>query len=106
MELAKTFVEDKPHYVAHNWMFYLWGHSYEFDNHDNWNVIEEFAAYAGGREDIWYATNIEIYDYVKAYEALQVSVDETIIHNPTTIDLWFHHKGETYHIGGGETLFL
>ena len=106
MELAKTFVEDKPHYVAHNWMFYLWGHSYEFDNHDNWNVIEEFAAYAGGREDIWYATNIEIYDYVKAYEALQVSVDETIIHNPTTTDLWFHHKGETYHIGGGETLFL
>lgn len=106
MELAKKFVEEKPAYAAQNWMFYLWGHSYEFDNHDNWNVIEEFAAYAGGREDIWYATNIEIYDYVKAYEALQVSVDETIIHNPTTTELWFFHNGQTYRIGGGETLFL
>ena len=106
MELAEKFVTEKPRYVAQNWMFYLWGHSYEFDNHDNWNVIEEFAAYVGGKDDIWYATNIEIYNYVKAYESLQVSVDETIIHNPTTIDLWFHHKGETFHIGGGETLFL
>ena len=31
------------------------GHSYEFDNHDNWNVIEDFCAYMGGRNDIWYA---------------------------------------------------
>lgn len=74
--------------MAQNWMFYLWGHSYEFDNDDNWNVIEEFAAHTGGKDDIWYATNIEIYDYVKAYEALSVSVDESIIHNPTDIDVW------------------
>ena len=109
MELAKKFVEEKPRYIAQNWMFYLWGHSYEFDQDlpdNNWGIIEEFAAYTGGKEDIWYATNIEIYDYIKAYEALQVSVDETIIHNPTTTDLWFHHKGEIHCIKGGETLFF
>lgn len=106
MELAKKFVEEAPRYAAHNWMFYLWGHSYEFDNDDNWNVMEEFAAYVGGRDDIWYATNIEIYDYVKAYEALQVSVDETIVHNPTTTDVWFHLNGQTHRIRGGETLFF
>lgn len=87
-------------------MFYLWGHSYEFDNDDNWQVIEDFAAYAGGREDIWYATNIEIYDYIKAYEALQVSVDESLVHNPTVTDLWFSHKGQIHCIHGGETLRL
>ena len=39
---------------------------FEFDNNDNWNVIEEFAKKIGNREDIWYATNIEIYDYVNS----------------------------------------
>lgn len=62
MKLAKQFVEDDPKF-GNVWMFYLWGHSYEFDNNDNWDVIENLAEYIGGREDIWYATNIEIYNY-------------------------------------------
>ena len=106
MELAKKFAEEKPRYMARNWMFYLWGHTYEFDNDDNWNVIEEFAAYIGGRDDIWYATNIEIYDYVKAYEALRVSVDERIIHNPTDIDVWFYQQGKIHCVKAGQTLQL
>ena len=106
MELAKRFVEENPRFVSETWMFYLWGHSYEFDNDDNWNVIEEFAQYVGGKEDIWYATNIEVYDYVKAYEALQVSVDETIVHNPTAIDVWFAKGRTTYCVKAGQTLRL
>lgn len=104
MELAKHFAEDAPRYSSYNWMFYLWGHSYEFDNNNNWEVIEKFAEYIGDREDIWYATNIEIYDYVKAYENLQVSVDKKIIHNTSSIDVWFFENGKTYCVHSGETL--
>ena len=104
MELAKTFAETKSRYPSDNWLFYVWGHSYEFDDRDNWNVIEEFAKYVGGREDVWYATNIEIYDYVKAYEALQVSVDRTLVHNPTAIDVWFVEGKTTYCVKAGETI--
>ena len=104
MELAKTFAETKSRYPSDNWLFYVWGHSYEFDDRDNWNVIEEFAKYIGGREDVWYATNIEIYDYVKAYEALQVSVDRTLVHNPTAIDVWFVEGKTTYCVKAGETI--
>ncbi len=106
MELAKKFVEEKTRYISENWLFYLWGHSYEFDNNDNWNVIEEFAEYIGGRDDVWYATNIEIYDYVKAYENLQTGVDKNIIHNPSAIDVWFCKGGKTYCVKGGQTLYL
>lgn len=105
MELAKDFAEKEVNYKKIQ-MFYLWGHSYEFDNDDNWQVIEEFAEYIGGRDDIWYATNIEIYDYVKAYEALQTSVDKTIVHNPTAIDVWFMQDKQIYCVHGGETLYL
>ena len=102
-ELIKRFVE-----VPNRWndveMFYMWGHSCEFDDNDNWEVIEKFAEYAGGHEHIWYATNIEIYDYVKAYERLQTSYDKKIVHNPTSIDVWFDVKGEVYCVKAGETL--
>lgn len=106
MELAKRFVEGSSRYASDNWLFYVWGHSYEFDNNDNWDVIEEFSEYVGGRDDIWYATNIEIYDYVKAYESLQTSVDKSIIHNPTAMDVWFMQGGETHCVRAGETLYL
>lgn len=71
------------------WLFFLWGHSYEFERDNNWNVIEEFAEKVGNREDVWYATNIEIYDYVQAYQQLQSSADGKRLHNPTAITLYY-----------------
>lgn len=105
MELARKFVEENVG-INDNQMFYLWGHSYEFDVDNNWNVIEEFCEYLGGRDDIWYATNIEIYDYVKAYENLQCSVVGDIVHNPSAIDVWFAEGGKVYCVHGGETIKL
>ena len=106
MEITRRFVDETPRYGNVNWLFYVWGHSFEFDKDDNWHVIEEFAQYAGGKEDIWYATNIEIYDYVKAYESLQTSVDKRIVHNPTATDVWFAHKMKVHCVKAGETLYL
>ena len=106
MEFAKRFVESSTRYPMDNWMFYVWGHSYEFDDYDNWEIIEQFADYVSNREDVWYATNIEIYDYVKAYENLQVSVDETMIYNPSAIDVWFMKDEQIHCVKGGQTLHL
>ena len=103
--LIKQFVENPVRYGRAE-MFYLWGHSYEFDNKDNWDVIEKFAEYAGGHDHIWYATNIEIYDYVNAYKRLQTSYDKKIIHNPSAIDVWVEINREVYCIKAGTTLML
>lgn len=104
MELAKQFAEKDLRYPSECRLFYLWGHSYEFDNNDNWQIIEEFSSYIGGRDDVWYATNIEIYDYVRAYESLQTSVEEKIVHNPSAIDVWFFKGGKTYCVPAGKTI--
>ena len=69
-------------------LMYVWGHSYEFDNNDNWNVIEEFCRYMGGRDDIWYATNIEIIDYMEAAKRLRFSADNTRVFNPSAQSVW------------------
>lgn len=85
-------------------MFYLWGHSYEFEERNNWNVIIEFAKKAGGRDDIWYATNIEIYDYQNAFKQLQFSTDMNMCYNPTSTKLWFKYEGNLYEIEPGTTI--
>jgi len=106
MELAERFVSAEIEPARGVQMFYVWGHSYEFDNNDNWHVIEELAAYVSHKEDVWYATNIEIFDYVQAYKALQCSVDEKIVHNPSAIDVWFFKDGKSYCVKAGETLCI
>lgn len=92
MELAARFVEETPDKTPWNrkpWMFYLWGHSYEFEANGNWDLIEKFAEYTAGKDDIWYATNLEIYDYIEAWHRLVVSADGTRIYNPTAYTLWY-----------------
>ena len=109
MELAKTFVE--LDYKSYYWqnkpkLFYLWGHSYEFDNNDNWNVIENFCEYMGNRDDIWYATNGEIYDYVKAVDSLEFSADASMVKNPSSIDVYIDYLNKQHVIRAGETIKL
>ena len=108
-ELAKTFAElsaNGPYWRNHPKLFYLWGHSYEFNNNDNWQVIEDFAAYMGGRDDIWYATNGEIFNYVQAFERLIFSVDGTLVFNPTNVDVYLNVKDKNVIVHAGETLAL
>ena len=102
MELAHAFVEKKTD--AFPALFYLWGHSYEFESDNNWNVIEEFAEYIGNRDDIWYATNIEIYDYIEAYKRLVFSMDGSKVYNPTCMSLYFQYEGQVYCVKPGEVL--
>ena len=105
MELAKKFVERDFRFTPG--LFYLWGHTYEFDNNNNWHVIEEFLDFMAGREDqIWYATNEEIFTYIEDYRRLIFSADCTLVYNPTARTLWFKHHQDTRSIAPGETLCL
>ena len=95
--------KNPPRRVPCMMLFYVWGHSYEFDNDNNWELIEEFCAAASGLEDVWYATNIEIYDYVCALRALRFSADCSIVYNPSAIPVWFTADGNTVKVEAGET---
>ena len=81
-----------------------WGHSYEFEKDDNWEVIERFASYVGGRKDIWYATNIEIHDYVEAYRSLLFSMDGRRIYNPSCQPVYLEADSGALVINPGETI--
>ena len=85
------------------WLFYVWGHSFEFVRNDNWEIIENFADKVSGKDDVWYATNIEIYDYIDAYNRLLFNIDTTLVTNPSALDIWFEKGGELICVKSGET---
>ena len=83
-------------------LFYVWGHSFEFPRDNNWERFEDFCKAASGDPDVWYATNIEIYDYVMALRALRFSADRTMVYNPTATDVWIDVEKQTVHCPAGK----
>ncbi|MDR1599257.1 MAG: polysaccharide deacetylase family protein [Oscillospiraceae bacterium] len=55
-ELIDRFLAARPVRPA---LFYIWGHSYEFDIDNNWQVIEDACKALAGREDVFYGTNAQ-----------------------------------------------
>lgn len=57
-ELAEKFLKAEQE-ENEQMLFYVWGHSYEFDVNNNWDRIEEFCKMMSGKADIFYGTNRE-----------------------------------------------
>lgn len=89
-DLADEFLSDGLYFSFSTpaKLFYVWGHSYEFDQNDNWDHIEKLLSKIAGHDDVWYATNIEIRDYVAAYQRLIYTADGKIVYNPTAIPVY------------------
>lgn len=106
-ELAEKFFE--PDDVEHPWrikprLFYIWGHSYEFK--DKWEQLENICKTVGRKENVWYATNGEIIDYISAFKELRCSVNGKIVYNPTNIDIYVVANGKNIILKNGETTVL
>ena len=68
-------------------------------------VMEDFCKLVGGRDDIWYATNIEIIDYMDAARRLIFSADCRRVYNPNAISVWLEIDGDTViEVKGGTCL--
>ncbi len=104
LERGKEFVA--LHKTQYLYMMYVWGHSYEFTTDNNWNVIEDFCELVSNKDDIWYATNIEIYDYLTAAKQLRYTMDFSRVYNPFAFSIWINFNGEIVEIKGGEDKVL
>ncbi len=90
-DLARELVGDSTGIPK---LYLLFGHSFEFVQDDNWDRIERLLRIVGGRDDIWYATNLEIFDYLWAVRQLHYDAACTKAYNPTGTDVWLRicHK--------------
>ena len=100
LSLAERFLSLPGYYELP--VFYVWGHSYEFGIPGEWESIEQFAGMMSGKENIWYATNLEICEYVLAVRAQEYSADGKIIKNPTSMSVWFMDGEKLVELKSGE----
>jgi hypothetical protein len=104
MNLAEKFVAfNKKQYL---YLMYVWGYSYEFDNDNNWDLIEQFCSYIGKRDDIWYAINIEIVDYLKALDNLKFSAAGNFVYNPSASSVRLSVDRHIVEVKGGTQVQL
>lgn len=87
-------------------LFYIWGHSYEFDYNNNWEHIDKICKKFADNDEIWYATNIEIYDYVQAYKSLRYSADGHKVYNPSLFTIWLDVDGTLHNVKSGEMICI
>lgn len=95
-DLADEFVSKQN--VERPLLFYVWGHTFEFERNNNWERMDRFMEKVAKQDDVWYATNGEIYDYVNAYENLVFSADGKRIYNPSKMSVWVEIDGTCYKI--------
>ncbi len=85
-------------------LLYIWGHAHEFTTEKDWQYIENICKRISGLDGVWYATNIEIYNYVTALRRLEVSADTRIVHNPSATPVWITWDGQVVEIPAGATI--
>jgi hypothetical protein len=107
--LSGDVVAQSP-YKRTPWVLYIWGHSCELSG-DEWEEFDKYCASLAGRDEVWYATNIEIADCADAYERLIFTLDGSCVYNPSAHDIWFEYVKDytdfrTVCVKSGETLRL
>lgn len=100
--LWEKFLKVKKHMR----LFYIWGHSYEFDRDNSWERMEAFCKRVSEQGEIWFATNIEIYDYLTALRNLKFSSDQMRVFNPSALKVWLLVDKEPVSIPAGATVCL
>jgi peptidoglycan/xylan/chitin deacetylase (PgdA/CDA1 family) len=86
LELGDSFIDIPGFYELP--VMYVWGHSFEFGRTGDWSVIESFVEKMAHRDDIWYATNMEIYTYIQAVRQQEFSADGQMMYNPGAVSVW------------------
>ncbi len=90
LALADSFIDIAGFYELP--VMYVWGHSFEFGRSGDWSIIETFVDKMAGREDIWYASNMEIYTYIRAVRQQEFSADGLTMYNPAAVSVWVSTK--------------
>jgi len=58
------------------------------------------------RNDVWHATNMEVYKYVEAFKRLVFSADGKRIENPSAIDVYLNVMDKDVIVKAGECVSI
>lgn len=73
-------------------VFYVWGHSYEFAQQRE--ALLPLLTMMAGQPDVWYCTNIALFDYEEARRRLVVAANQRTVYNPSALTVTLVVDGE------------
>ena len=85
-------------------VFFIWGHSYEFAN--RWDDLEKIFKPLAGKPDVWYCTNIELFDYEAARQRLVIAANRASVFNPSALPVTIQADDRRLEVAPGQTLTL
>jgi peptidoglycan/xylan/chitin deacetylase (PgdA/CDA1 family) len=86
-------------------VFYIWGHTYEFDRPGaDWSDLERIFKPLSGKPDVWYCTNIELFDYETARNRLVIAANLKTAYNPSAIHVTIKADNNPIDLPPGKTV--
>ena len=85
-------------------LFFIWGHTYEFEN--RWDDLEKVFKPLAGKPDVWYCTNIELFDYEAARQRLVIAANRASVFNPSGLPVTINSDGKLRDVLPGQTISL
>ena len=82
-------------------VFYVWGHSYEFAARRD--DLTRLLAPLAGHDDVWYCTNIALFDYEAARQRLVIATNRRTAYNPSILPVTVNVDGTLVTAGPGVT---
>lgn len=87
-------------------VFFPWGHSYEFPDRKDWPALERIFKPISGKPDVWYCTNIELFDYETARKRIVVAANRKTAYNPSAISVTLQVDGKLIEVPPGKVVQL
>ncbi len=109
LELGERFLRYDAGEMA---LLYVWGHSFEFDGFlsadrlKDWDYLEAFCRLLHGNPDVYYATTLDVLDYLTAARALMGLSGTGQVRNDAHRSVWLSHAGRLFEVPPGEVLGL
>ena len=85
-------------------LFYVWGHTYEFENNNNWNLLKMLLEILKDDKDIAYLTNIDAFKYI--CETKKVELNDEYLINNSSIDIYVKVDGVDIVLKSKEKVYI
>ena len=82
-------------------VFYIWGHAFEFHDKNDWAGLERIYKPLSGHADVWYCTNIELFDYEEARRRVQIAANRAKAFNPSALTVTLNVDGRLVDVPSG-----
>ncbi len=87
-----------------NHVFFIWGHTYEFQTANDWAALDRLFKPLSAKPDVWYCTNIELFDYEEARRRMLIGANGKFVQNPSGIPVTILAAGKPINVPAGVTI--